>query len=246
MYQPSGQHVGPMPGAALARGVLEGRIPTDAHVARAGATAWQVVTGVAEVANALATRVPPTVPSPPFVAPAPPPRTTLPPPVQGVGGYPAPRAELAPANIASTMPSGARGGVRPVEEQVSLTLPFVALGICLALSAIVAFVGAVFLRPEGTSEFGRSSVISVLAACCTMVLPARAAAYRFLAAMVLLVTVHSADVVPQLVNTLLSALMFRFVTQEREHAAKTAYVFAWTLVPGIAVLTWCAEAFVLR
>lgn len=250
VYQPNGQHVGPMPGAALARGVLEGRIPTDAHVARAGATSWQVVTGVAEVSMAMASRVAPTVSPPPAIAPAPPPRATLPPAVQGLGGYGSPRAEVAPSHISSTMPSNnpRGGGVRPKEEVVSLTLPFVALGICLVVAMLETFVGLVFLRPEGAAHFDKSSMMFVLAACCTMVVPPRAAAYRFLGAVLLLTSAlgYPAEWIPQLVNVLVSALIFRFMTHEREHAANTASVFGWTLVPGVTVVVWCAEAFLFR
>lgn len=244
VYQPNGQHVGPMTGAALARGVLEGRIPMDAHVARAGATSWQVVTNVAEVSTTLASRVPPTVASPPFVAPAPPPRATLPPPAQGLGGYGAQRVEIAPSNIGSTMPSNPRaGGVRPIEQAVSLTLPFVGLGICLFVAMVVTLVGVLALHHRGGGHIGEGSVLPVLAACCTLLIPPRAAAYRFLGAVLVL---RSSFGYPELVNVLLSALIFRFVIQEREHAANTASAYAWTLVPGVAVVTWCADAFLFQ
>lgn len=253
VYQPSGQHAGPVSADSLARGVLEGKVPRDAHVARVGATSWQLVTNIPEVASVLASHVAPTVPSPRTIPPAPPPRTTLPPAAQGIGGYGVPRAEVAPLGISSTMPS--KGGVGPrrpePEPQGSIVLPIVVLVACVLVSMIVSLVGLIAVHPTAAIKLGTTPVLLGAAAFCTLVLPPKNAALRFVGAIVLMaamvmVGTSAVAALPQLLNLLLTALMLRFATDDRAAAARTAYMLAWGLVPGTAVIAWSADAFVLR
>ncbi len=249
VYQPSGQHVGPLTGASLARGVMEGKISRDAHVARAGSPSWQIVTTVHDVMHAIATREPPTVPSPPAIPVAPPPRTTLPPAAQH---QTYPRPEIAQAGIANTMPSnrqprGAAANEPP--RQASMVLPIVLFAVCFVLSVLVAIIGLVMTSKTHVAPhvLGWTTFTFGLGGIALLLIRPQHAAVRVVVTAVLLFAGAYSELacvsLPNVVNVFLSVLILRFVGDGRDNAAHVTYDVAWGLVPGLTVLVWTAGGF---
>lgn len=53
VYQGEGAHVGPVPTDLLVRGIAAGRVPKDAHIAKAGSAEWKPLMTIPEIASAL-------------------------------------------------------------------------------------------------------------------------------------------------------------------------------------------------
>lgn len=54
VYQADGNHIGPVTTDALARGIIAGKVPQDAHVAARGGAQWFPFASVPEIQQALA------------------------------------------------------------------------------------------------------------------------------------------------------------------------------------------------
>jgi hypothetical protein len=219
VYQPGGQHVGPLSTDALARGLATGKVPRDAHVARAGGGSWQLVTAVFELASA-----PSDGPVSPSVPPAPPPRATLP-----------PAATALPA-LESTLPSKKRGTQRTAVPRLLVPAAFLGASFVVATAITITSVALPHAGagPSDRAILANASLLLVTLA--TLAIPVESANVRVTVASMLLVgtLLMSGDLalvmcVTQAVSVALSALMLR---------SERAYFVAWGLVPGVALIGW--------
>jgi hypothetical protein len=133
VYQPNGEHIGPVSTELLARAMVGGKIPPDAHIGAKGDAHWQVIAEVAEIQAAVAAynqQAPaPVSQMPATIPPAPPPTQTIPPTPT------IPPAPLVPQIAAPTPPTSS-----------SLLIPLGIFMACAALSLLL-FVVSLAVHP---------------------------------------------------------------------------------------------------
>ena len=145
IYQPNGNHFGPVTTDLLVRGVHAGKVPRDAHVAPRGGSGWVALLAVPELVAALAGPVPDVEP-PRTVPPARPPTTTLPPPAS-LAAPPLPKVEIAPDPAPKPEPTKAEAPkaeppkVKPIPMRP--LIPIGIFGIFVVMTLIVGVLGAI-------------------------------------------------------------------------------------------------------
>ena len=163
VYQLDGNYIGPVTSEQLARGVIAGKVPRDAHVASPGDSEWLGVLTVPEIAAEVrrleSTREPVGARPIQSVPPAPPPRPqdsgrvmdfaglVQNPPRIGLAGEPSPRPADPFPIPATTAPAAEPKKEEKKEEKPPFKLdpkyrviPYGIFGACCVVAAIVAVV----------------------------------------------------------------------------------------------------------
>lgn len=139
VYNPTGNHVGPVTTDLLARGIVAGRVPRDSHVGAVGSGSWVPAFDVPEVAQAVR-RVESTPPPPPNAS-----STIVMPSVATPMPVVEPPAPVPPPALAEKAAPAEKPAGVPAPVTASPLLPLGIFGAS-AFVAVILFITSVFLQ----------------------------------------------------------------------------------------------------